>query len=38
LVAKTIQLFGLLDAETALAGGKKAGFAKAASGAKGKKP
>lgn len=37
LVAKTIQLFGLLDAETALAGGKKTGFAKAASGAKGKK-
>jgi hypothetical protein len=26
LVAKTIQLFGLLDAEKALAGGKKAGF------------
>jgi len=37
LVAKTIQLFGLLDAETALAGGKKAAFAKAASGAKEKK-
>ncbi len=30
LVAKTIQLFGQLDAETALAGGKKAGFAKGA--------
>jgi hypothetical protein len=28
LVAKTIQLFGLLDAERALAGGKNAGFAK----------
>jgi hypothetical protein len=28
LVAKTIQLFGLLDAEQALAGGKKAGFVK----------
>jgi hypothetical protein len=37
LVAKTIQLFGLLDAETALAGGKKAGFAKSASSAKVKK-
>jgi len=37
LVAKTIQLFGLLDAETALAGGKKAGFAKAANGAGKKK-
>ncbi len=32
LVAKTIQLFGLLDAETALAGGKKAGFEKANKG------
>jgi hypothetical protein len=30
LVAKTIQLFGLLDAERALAGGKKAGFEKSA--------
>jgi len=37
LVAKTIQLFGLLDAETTLAGGKKAGFAKAAAGAGKKK-
>jgi hypothetical protein len=37
LVAKTIQLFGLLDAETSLAGGKKAGFAKAAHGAGKKK-
>jgi hypothetical protein len=37
LVAKTIQLFGLLDAETALAGGKKAGFTASASRAKGKK-
>jgi len=37
LVAKTIQLFGILDAETYLASGKKVGFAKAASGAKGKK-
>jgi hypothetical protein len=27
-VAKSIQLFGLLDAETALSGGKKAGFVK----------
>jgi hypothetical protein len=27
-VAKTIQLFGLLDAGQALAAGKKAGFAK----------
>jgi hypothetical protein len=34
LVAKTIQLFGLLDAETALAGGKKAGFEKASKGKK----
>jgi hypothetical protein len=33
LVAKTIQLFGLLDAERALAGGKKAGFEKGASSA-----
>jgi hypothetical protein len=31
LVAKTIQLFGLLGAEQALAGGKKAGFVKVAS-------
>jgi hypothetical protein len=30
IVAKTIQLFGLLDAENALAGGKKAPFAKGA--------
>jgi hypothetical protein len=30
LVAKTIQLFGLLDAERALAGGKKAAFEKGA--------
>jgi hypothetical protein len=37
LVAKTIQLFGLLDAETALAGGKKAGFTASVSRAKGKK-
>jgi len=37
IVAKTIQLFGLLDAEKALAGGKKAAFAKGSSGAKGKK-
>jgi hypothetical protein len=34
LVAKTIQLFGLLDAETVLAGGKKAGFEKSAKGKK----
>jgi hypothetical protein len=33
LVAKTIQLFGLLDAEKALAGGKKAGFFQDAHGA-----
>jgi hypothetical protein len=32
LVAKTIQLFGLLDAEAVLAGGKKAGFEKAVKG------
>jgi len=32
LVAKTIQLFGLLDAETALSGGKRAGFAKSGIG------
>jgi hypothetical protein len=31
LVAKTIQLFGLLDADKALAGGKKAAFGKGAS-------
>jgi len=37
LVAKTIQLFGILDAETFLAAGKKIGFAKAASSANGKK-
>ena len=30
LVAKTIQLFGLLDAKRALAGGKKAAFVKGA--------
>ncbi len=33
IVAKTIQLFGLLDAEKALAGGKKAGFEKLAGAA-----
>jgi len=33
VVAKTIQLFGLLGAEQALAGGKKAGFVKGAAGA-----
>jgi hypothetical protein len=31
LVAKTIQLYGLLDPERALEGGKRAGFAKGAS-------
>ncbi|HEY6007336.1 MAG TPA: glucosidase [Geobacteraceae bacterium] len=35
LVAKFIQMFGLLDAESVLAEGKKAGYAKAASKAKG---
>jgi len=37
LVAKFIQMFGLLDAETFLAGGKKAGFAKESGGVEGKK-
>ncbi|TLN12054.1 glucosidase, partial [bacterium] len=35
LVAKTIQLFGLLDSKRALEGGKKAAFEKGASGARG---
>jgi len=34
LVAKTIQLFGMLNAENALAGGKKAAFAKSAGNTK----
>jgi hypothetical protein len=34
LVAKTIQLFGLLDADRVLAGGKKSAFVKGASGAR----
>jgi hypothetical protein len=33
LVAKTIQLFGMLDAKTALAGGKRSGFVKGAQAA-----
>jgi hypothetical protein len=37
LVAKFIQLFGLLDAEKSLAMGKKSGFEKGASGTKGRK-
>ena len=37
LVAKTIQLFGLMDAEKALAAGKQAGFAGGTSEAVGKK-
>jgi hypothetical protein len=37
LVAKTIQLFGQLNADQALAGGKQVGFAMTASTAKGKK-
>jgi hypothetical protein len=32
-VAKTMQLFGLLDAKSALEGGKKAAFLKGAPGA-----
>ena len=36
LVAKFIQLYGLLDPRQALEGGKKAGFAKAASAGKGR--
>jgi hypothetical protein len=38
LVAKTIQLFGQLNADQALAGGKQVGFAMNASTAKGEKP